>query len=191
MKLFGVNVDSLLTPEVRYLMTSTSFLPSRDEERPSIYSLDEGGRVIRELIILRESKLPGRRPQPGYKVKVEVKGDGRLSSLGGTNSLSVSLRAKNIREWLSADLIFQAGYINPSVTLIVRDVPVLANDEGELQTQVINFLREWGIKAEKLPVTLNYVPPGKKVKSRLIDIDYLSLAFSPKFSSDLARDLFG
>ncbi|MCH1770125.1 MULTISPECIES: hypothetical protein [Metallosphaera] len=179
MRLFGVKVDSLLSPQTRYLATTKQFIPEYGEEKPKIVALDVDGRVLRELILLREPILPGRRIQSGYKLEVSSSSDGRLASLSGMFTLTLVPRVLKGDKWLRGELLVLGRKINPERILIFHDIPVLGNSGKEVIAQLQKFLEEWGIHTRKLPTIVRNVRTFEKVKARVIDIDFLMANFLP------------
>ncbi|AWS00168.2 hypothetical protein [Metallosphaera hakonensis] len=175
MKLFGIKVDSLLTSQTTHLVTMSTYIPEYGEEKPKIVSLDSDRRVLRELVILRESILPGKRIQPGYKVEVYAVSDGKLSSFSKARTLTIVPRILKGQNWLRGELIILAKKDEPEAILVLHDVPALGKSNQDVKKELIQFLGGWGVHVNKLPVIVknSKLSEKMKIKAKLIDIDYL------------------
>lgn len=179
MRLFGVRINSLLTPQTKYLTTTRQLVPEYGEERPKIVALDWDGRTLRELILLRESVLPGKRIQPGYKIEVSSSSDGRLGSLSDMNTLTIVPRVLKSDKWMRGELVILGRKVNPERILILHDIPALGKSSKEVMIQLQKFLDDWGIHAKKLPAIVKNVKVSEKVKAKIIDIDFLMASSLP------------
>ena len=174
MKLQGVDITSILKPEVKYVVVAERFVSSLADSFPSFTSYNENGIKIRELIIFDKKKI-----YTGYKYEVNVKSDGGLSSLTDEDEVLVSLRAKKLNNMLTTELRF-LGIKNekPNKLLILYDVPVIGGNREELVEGIKEFLRVWdGIVVEDIPARIK--PEYKRqVKAKVIDVDYANLLFT-------------
>jgi len=185
MKLFGYNIDSLLTPEVMYIVTRRIFVPFLAEEFPEIISLDTNLNIIRELIIIKDHLLKGNKIQIGYKYTVNSKNDGKLSSLNDCKRIVFGINAKLLKSLnaLSTDFIFFGFKNELEKILILHDIPIIAKDKDELYKEITKYLASWGINISSIPAEISNMPKNKiNVKSKIIDIDYA--LFSSQFSSN-------
>ncbi|QKQ99173.1 hypothetical protein GWK48_01090 [Metallosphaera tengchongensis] len=178
MKLFGVDVTSLISPQVKFLATYREFISTIGEERPRIVSLDERGRVVRELIVLRESKFPGRRIEPGYRLEVDPKGDGKLGSLSTMKFITIMPRMRK-DSWIRPSLLFLGRRLNPEIILVVNDIPVIGKTGSEVKRELLSFLEGWGIRVRSLPATVKSKGEKEKVKAKIVDLDFLTLNSLP------------
>ncbi|ARM76055.1 hypothetical protein [Acidianus manzaensis] len=178
MKLFGYNIDSVLTPEVKYVISTKYFVDTLAETYPAIISLNSEGKVLRELIFIKQSHLKGRTIQEGYKYSIESKGDGKLNSLSKCDKIILGIKAKKMAK-LKAITVqlrffgFKKG--NLEKILIIHDVPIIAKDKKDLLLQVQEFLKEWNSKIEDIPGIVIRDKEETSINSKIIDIDYLTL----------------
>lgn len=179
MKLFGYLIDSILTPETKFVATAYRFIDSIGESYPAFVSLNQDGEIIRELIIIQESRLNGRKIQEGYKYVVSSNSDGKLSSLSDCDIIAIGIRAKKMENFnaISTQLRF-FGFKSNSLNkiLIVNDVPVLAKNKEDLIMQLNEFLAHWNVHINNIPdIIYNVNIEKSKVRAKLLDIDYLKL----------------
>ncbi|BFH74558.1 hypothetical protein SJAV_25020 [Sulfurisphaera javensis] len=174
MKLQGIDISSILKPEVKYVILTKKFVSSLADDYPVFISYNEDGIKLRELFLLNGKKI-----YTGYKYTVSFKDDGGLTSLIDEDEVVVSLRAKKLEKFLTTELRF-LGFKKgkPDKILILHDVPVIGTNRKELVEGIKEFLRLWnGIDVEDLPAKIE--PEYKKaVKGKVIDIDYADLAFT-------------
>ncbi|BDC19414.1 hypothetical protein [Acidianus sp. HS-5] len=185
MKLFGHNVDSILTPEANYIVTRKAFVPFLAEEFPEIISLNSNLNIIRELIVIKDHRLQGNKIQIGYKYTITSKSDGRLSSLKDCKKIVLGINAKLIRNLnaLTSDIIFFGFKKELEKILILHDVPIMAKNKEELYNEISNYLLSWGINATSIPAEIKIVPNNRHSKSKILDMDYA--LFSSQLSSNL------
>jgi len=184
MKLFGHNVDSLLTPEVNYIITKRVFVPFLAEEFPEIVSLNSNFNVIRELIVIKDHLLQGNKIQIGYKFTISSKTDGRLSSLKECKKIILGINAKLIKKLgaLTTDLIFFGFKKELEKILILHDIPIIAKNKEELYNEIFNYLSNWGINISSVPAEIRNVSNKVNTESKILDIDYA--LFSSQLSSN-------
>jgi len=174
MRLFGVNVDSLITPETRFIITKKRFLSSFGDEYPSFVSLNEEKKIIRELIILSKPFFKGHEIQLGYEYSLTSNVDGKLNSLVGSNKIVLGIKAKKMSYGITTELRFLGIKNKPSKLLIMHDVPIVASNRKELLANIKDFMAEW------VSITINNIPciingfEKVKIKVNTIDVDYAS-----------------
>ncbi len=185
MKLFGHNVDSLLTPEANYIITRKIFVPFLAEEFPEIISVNSNFNIIRELIIIKDHILQGNKIQIGYKYTVSSKSDGKLSSLKDCKKIILGINAKLIKNLnaFTTDLIFFGFKKELEKILILHDVPIIAKNKQELYNEIFNYLSNWKIYISSIPAEIKTLPDNKPTKSKILDIDYA--LFSSQLSGNL------
>jgi len=174
MKLQGIDITSILKPEVKYVVVSDRFVSSLADSFPSFVSYNENGIKIRELIIFNRKRI-----YTGYKYEVNSKSDGGLTSLTDEDEVLVSLRAKKLNNILTTELRFLGiKKEKPDKLLILYDVPVIGRNREELVDGIKEFLKLWdGIVVEDIPARIK--PEYKRqVKAKVVDIDYASLLFT-------------
>lgn len=177
MKLFGYLIDSILTPETRFVVTTRRFIDTLGDEYPAFISLNRDDKIIRELVLIHQSRFNGRKVQEGYKYIVESKSDGRLSSLSDCQRIILGIRAKKLQglNLITTQLRF-FGIRGDKLhkILILHDVPILAKNRKDLLIQIRDFLGSWNIKIANIPEVIWNINREKSLaKSKLIDVDYL------------------
>ncbi|AWR97408.1 hypothetical protein DFR86_07500 [Acidianus sulfidivorans JP7] len=178
MKLFGYNIDSVLTPEAKYVVTSRYFLDTLAEAYPAVISLNLEGKILRELVFIKQSRLKGRTIQEGYKYEIESHSDGRLNSLSKCEKIILGIKAKkisNINAITTQLRFFGFKKGNLERLLIIHDVPIIAKDKKDLFFQIQKFLNEWNVKVDNIPGLVLKKEESKVTNSKIIDLDYLSL----------------
>ncbi len=175
MKLFGINVDSLVVPEAKFIVSKMKFLSSMGEDYPALVSLDQDNHVIRELVVVKRPVLKGHQIQPNYRFEIESKEDGRLSSLSDEQKVLVGIKARKGTLGITASLVFAGFKDQLDKVLIVHDVPVVASNRRELIEGLKEFLKEWaGIEVEDIPCVIEGVK-GERIKVKKLDVDYATL----------------
>jgi hypothetical protein len=175
MNIQGVNISSILIPEVKYIVLTKRFVSSLAEEYPAFISYNEDKVKLRELILLKKKLITG------YKYDVNVKeGDGGLSSLYDDDEIVLNIRARKNGLMITSDLVF-LGIKKKEMDkiLIIHDLPVIARDRNGLIEGIREFLRSWnGIEIETIPTKFK-LEYKHKVKAKIIDVDYADVLFTP------------
>lgn len=169
MRIQGIDISSILKPEVKYVTLTKRFVPSLADSFPDFISYNENGVKIRELIVLDQKK---NKIYTGYKYTIKAELDGGLTSLTDDDEVVVYLRAHKYDRFLTTELHFlglKRG--NPDKILILYDVPVIGVNKEELISQLRDFLRLWdGIIVDDIPAKIK--PEYKRqVKGKVIDVD--------------------
>ncbi|MEW9492090.1 MAG: hypothetical protein TQ35_0007830 [Candidatus Aramenus sulfurataquae] len=175
MNLFGINVNSLITPEVKFIVSKMRFVSSLGEDFPALVSFDQNQQVVRELIVVKKPILKGHQILPGYKHLVESREDGRLSSLADDKKVLMGIKARKSKFGITTSLVFIGLKGELDKVLLVHDVPVVASNRKELIEGVKEFMKELtGIEIEDVPCTIRGVK-GEKIKVEKVDVDYATL----------------
>ncbi|MEM3972092.1 MAG: hypothetical protein QXR34_09040 [Saccharolobus sp.] len=178
MKLFGINISSLISPETNYIVTDFEFVNSLADDFPAFASLDANHRVLRKLILIKTPKF-NFNFYPNYKYTIKVKNaDNTLASLKGSEKIIVGLRANKSlignKKGITTKLYF-LGIKNdePYRLLILNDIPIIATNKEDLMNQLKSFLKEtYNIKISKIPTVIDGVRYREKVDAKIVDVDY-------------------
>ncbi len=174
MRLFGFDVDSIITPETKFIITKKRFLSSFGDEYPSFISLNEDKKVIRELVILSKSFFKGHEIQLGYEYSLESNTDGKLNSLIDSKKIILGIKAKRMPYGITTQLRFLGIKDKPDKILIMHDVPIVASNRKELLASIKDFMNEWvSINVSNIPCIITGVKK-EKIKVNTIDVDYAS-----------------
>jgi len=97
MKIFGFDVSSLLTQEVRYIVTSYKFISTFSDYFPTFTSYSAEDRELRSLTIIKPPNL-GFHFNEGYKFFItNIEGRGGLNSLSSSDRILIYINSSKIK----------------------------------------------------------------------------------------------
>lgn len=178
MKLNGIDLSSIISPETSFIVTTYEFIESLADEFPAYLSLDVNNNVLRKLIIFDKPKL-GFNFYPNYKYTVSVKkSSNTLYSLKGSDKILISIKAyKRIISGLKglATKLYFLGIKNDKLyrLLILNDIPIIASNKDDLMNQLKEFLSNiYNIKISKLPSIIDGISYKERNDAKILDMDY-------------------